>query len=453
MLPSGNTGLAIPSDMNEWNKYSEPNGFLSISYNAKSYANEITIQGVNGWEILGLSVSVKRNTSYTVSFNYPMPTYSLTNTSVTGLVVGVSSYQPSGDILGDLGYAMFPAEKSYGTLSFNFDSGNRTNVYIFFNFGYVKDGNTYTFKLSNAFTTWEDKAASSYESGNGSESNPYIIKSAEQLAYLALECKSSTLSGKYYALGASINLSGLLWNPIGNNKFNFGGVFDGRNYTISGMTVFDGISPSVGLFSVLEDGVVKNLILSNSIIYLAGDGGSIAGRLVSRNSLVENCIIEDVNFSSLLQEKDTYFGSIAGIIGDNTGRVQNCIVRNINIVTQRCHSCSGIVSANNNGIVKNCVIMNSTINGGVENRNEVVDRSWNGAIVTSCYATNVLMIYSGSIQTKNTMRGNYASWGDFVSLYGVNGGYPIPKSLVLLGNVVSQTSEEIFNILIELGIE
>ena len=64
-------------------------------------------------------------------------------------------------------------------------------------------------------------------SGEGTEANPYIITTPEQLDNIR---KDLTV---YYKLGANIDLSGYEnWEPIGDNEDAFIGELDGDIYTI-----------------------------------------------------------------------------------------------------------------------------------------------------------------------------------------------------------------------------
>ena len=65
------------------------------------------------------------------------------------------------------------------------------------------------------------------------EDNPYIIKTAEQLAGIeSLNSSTNDYSGKYFKLVADIDLGGRLWKPIGT-KSTFCGNFDGDGHTMS----------------------------------------------------------------------------------------------------------------------------------------------------------------------------------------------------------------------------
>mgnify|MGYP007108737518 FL=1 len=58
--------------------------------------------------------------------------------------------------------------------------------------------------------------ADSYEAGDGSKENPYLISNDMQLAKLAHDVNNGkTFSGKYFKLTKDIDLSKALWTPIG----------------------------------------------------------------------------------------------------------------------------------------------------------------------------------------------------------------------------------------------
>lgn len=120
--------------------------------------------------------------------------------------------------------------------------------------------------------------------GQGTEANPYVIRTAEQWSKVMGKNQRNQYNGnqpfgvsKYIKLGADIDLSGQSWE---SRTLTAG--LDGNGYELRGI--------SQPLFSVLE-GTVKNLILSN--VTITGDGehvGAVA-RTVGNNSQIENCYI------------------------------------------------------------------------------------------------------------------------------------------------------------------
>ena len=133
--------------------------------------------------------------------------------------------------------------------------------------------------------------ASSEFSGSGTEADPYVISSTAQLqAFAAAVDEGNTYVGRYVALGADIDLSGIAnWNPIGAEAKSdtcldklFGGTFDGRGHTVSGLKIQVAEAASeinVGLFSTLGNtAVVKNLKLTDADIDLTSTTDSVQCR-------------------------------------------------------------------------------------------------------------------------------------------------------------------------------
>ena len=158
-------------------------------------------------------------------------------------------------------------------------------------------------------------ANAQYFDGSGTQSDPYLIKTAADLAQLATLVNAGYLNYNtvHYRLENDLDLSaygsgfnyGKGWNPIGiweNDNDYFGGVFDGNNKKITGLYINDLNISSAGLFGVMnEDAVVKNLGIEN--INISGDGnvGGIAG-VVYVDSKIENCYSNGKIFASFWKD-------------------------------------------------------------------------------------------------------------------------------------------------------
>lgn len=127
------------------------------------------------------------------------------------------------------------------------------------------------------------------------------------------------MQGKYYALGADINLSKseldydqkynlpvIAWDRV------FAGTFDGRGYTISNAVV------AYGLFNYIG-GTVKNLSLIEAEANLANGRGGFVGALVLSTGTVENIYIDGT--------KVMVDGQNGGIVYGVEGTVRNCIAK------------------------------------------------------------------------------------------------------------------------------
>lgn len=179
----------------------------------------------------------------------------------------------------------------------------------------------------SAAAAWDGTAAESFEGGNGDSSDPYIIKTAEQLAFLAKQVNGGeTYHGKYFQLEADLDLSGSEWSPIGIGEREtdgstvtkpFAGTFDGKNHKISGLTLTAGLDDQ-GLFGC-SSGTIRNLgiVRGNISVGSAERIGAICGYSTGN---IENCWNSaDITGST---EGGKYVG---GICGYSTGTIYGCL--------------------------------------------------------------------------------------------------------------------------------
>lgn len=181
-----------------------------------------------------------------------------------------------------------------------------------------------------------------FTKGDGSESNPYIIETSDQIRRLCdiFYTEPENYFKANYLLANDIDLSGFPISSIGSNfEYPFNGVFDGGGHKISGYSIGKYVK-NAGLFAILGDeAVVKNL---NVYVDFSRGGvgynaGAIAGT-TSSGSLIENCEVVgrmeyDVNtFSSksvetsmnVYSDYPCYTSAVGGIVGVNAGTIKNC---------------------------------------------------------------------------------------------------------------------------------
>lgn len=88
--------------------------------------------------------------------------------------------------------------------------------------------------------TWIESAAD-FIVGEGSQSVPYQIATAEELANLAkMVNDGKTDENTYFELAANIDLGGKEWTPIGTKDNQFAGKLFGNGNTISNLTISGG---------------------------------------------------------------------------------------------------------------------------------------------------------------------------------------------------------------------
>jgi hypothetical protein len=131
--------------------------------------------------------------------------------------------------------------------------------------------------------------ANYFASGNGTEANPYIIKTKEQLEHFSfLVYSGASFGGQYLKLGADIVLNDTTdweswatippdyeWTAIGTSTNPFKGIFDGDGYVVSGVYI-NVPSQDHGFFGYVKEGAIKNLGIVASYIKSTYAGGMVA---------------------------------------------------------------------------------------------------------------------------------------------------------------------------------
>ncbi|MBE7059093.1 MAG: hypothetical protein E7387_08400 [Ruminococcaceae bacterium] len=110
-----------------------------------------------------------------------------------------------------------------------------------------------------------------FSKGNGTQTNPYIISTAEELVYFSKKVNSGEMdNGVCVALGANIDMTGVKFSPIGNSSYRFSSNFDGRGFTVSNITpelIYEDYGNNAnyhcGFFGFVKNAKIKNLRLEN----------------------------------------------------------------------------------------------------------------------------------------------------------------------------------------------
>jgi len=181
-------------------------------------------------------------------------------------------------------------------------------------------------------------AQAQYAGGSGTENDPYLIRTAEQMN--AIGAASDDWS-KHFQLRADIDLSeypGTAYNIIGTDiQQSFGGVFDGNDHTISNLNLRTTQQWYTGLFGCVS-GQIKNLgLIDPDIFAQGGKVGSLAGDLLQ--GALTNCCVEGARvlggnyvgglagstsgwiaycYSTGTVSGNNYVGGLAGYVSDST---------------------------------------------------------------------------------------------------------------------------------------
>ena len=117
---------------------------------------------------------------------------------------------------------------------------------------------------------WTGFAAKSFSYGSGTQEDPYLIGSPEELALLAkyVNMGREPYMSACYRQTADIDLAGHTWVPIGKDGANaFRGIYDGGGFSVDNMRINAVFFTCVGLIGV-NRGTVKDLTLCKARIAL-----------------------------------------------------------------------------------------------------------------------------------------------------------------------------------------
>ena len=203
-----------------------------------------------------------------------------------------------------------------------------------------------------------------FDGGSGTESDPYKIKTANQLACFAKSInEGETYEGKFIKQTKNIKLNdnlndqatagdlsnANLWTSAGYRYFDedtwettiktFAGTYDGDNKIIKGLYVTNNSVPGgyKGLFGHVTNATFKNMELSDVYMNTTGNSGALAGYAY------ENLTIDNVKtYGTVIADGWDGAGLVSNYSGNDVGIL---IVTNVtNNIDLTCGgSCSGII--------------------------------------------------------------------------------------------------------------
>lgn len=289
---------------------------------------------------------------------------------------------------------------------------------------------------------WDGKSASSSLEGKGTEQEPYLIKSGNDLQYINNQVAGkanitgtnadNTKNGEnilatsaYYRLETNIKMNDTAdfekwteegfdksslnkWVPIGminGGVLGFFGTFDGNGYEISGLYVEENDKYDCGFIANLygENASIQNLKITNSLINGKTGVGGIVGN--SDNAKITNCYfsgcvqgtsnsvggIVGSCYSSKMEEKISGCTNDGKVIGDfNVGGIvgqssNNAISNCTNNGAILCNSkTAGIIGEASNAIIKSCIN-----NGNIKGMENASSYAYFAGVVGSANNTSV----------------------------------------------------------------
>ena len=330
--------------------------------------------------------------------------------------------------------------------------------------------------LPTAALAEDATAMPAYRGGNGTEDDPWLISSVEDLQTLAstinngkaaefdADCTDTgngipgNYHGYYFRQTTDLDLKGIAnWDPIGySGGCYFAGHFDGDGHTISnakstGKNDDEGFA-TAGIFGWLAFGSVKNLTVKNADFFAEGNknmsyaGGVLA---VAYSCTVENCSVYNSKIESRRapNENSNYAGGITGIASNSSfekcASVENTI-RHGSFGGGFIGALDGGNSNFTNCYVSKCIVTgcsdtaaNSTHSGGFQSASMDGDAILKSCFVYDCVAqpdeTSKASDYFG-VFTANTQYGKVVATSCFY--------YDVNDATVNAEGAVSKTVDE-----------
>ena len=271
-----------------------------------------------------------------------------------------------------------------------------------------------TLQAQNTVSTW-DGSAVEWTQGSGTQASPYLIESAQNLAWIAEMVNGgiTTYANTWFRLTTDLDMNNVAWVPIGNSTTNlFCGKFDGDNHFIDNISI-TGNYTYTGLFGITGDGFIcENLGVKTTNTYVRLYAGGIVAYINGANSVIQNCYntgtIRGVNaggivglsnvgstiinvcfnegaiISQKLSSNNTYQYRSGGIAGGGSGTIQSCYnIGNITCTLEK----EGYVYAYTGGIVGSGFTISHCYNEG--DINLTLRSSWDAGSKAYSYAGGI----------------------------------------------------------------
>ncbi|GJM61030.1 BspA family leucine-rich repeat surface protein [Persicobacter diffluens] len=178
------------------------------------------------------------------------------------------------------------------------------------------DQNTFTEDETNLYPVFFTESFP--PSGEGTESNPYLISNLAELRWLSegleggLSDAERWQAGTYYELSQNIDaIESRIWNegkgfaPIGNEEVSFRAHFNGNGFSIQSLRIDDSNRDNIGFFGRTTGADIRNLSLKDYNIN-GGTGVGVVGNAYTT-------AIENIKVEGYLQGNDR-LGGVAGVL-------------------------------------------------------------------------------------------------------------------------------------------
>ena len=208
--------------------------------------------------------------------------------------------------------------------------------------------NSFGGQTDDLFVEVEQGRRDAYSGGEGTYSDPFILKTSSDLQALATT-SADWAEGVYLRMEADIDASGLAVG-IGSTSTPFRAIFEGNGHCVRNLTLSgSAIGNPTGFFGYIDGGEVRNLGIISADVSGTNCVGILAGEL--RKGIIERCFTSgSVKGSSIC---------VGGLVGENvTGQIRDCY-SGANVENPSDYATGGLVGKNR------CVIKNTYSAGAV----------------------------------------------------------------------------------------
>ena len=419
------------AETNQTLNYGETPDYGSTPEKPSTVAKNYTFLGWSESEngsVLSSLPTVTGNATYYAVFSESTRRYTVTIEYYKGLG-DTETAKPSTSFDADYG-SMYGKEQ---TKAEAYDEGGKHYLPDRFWQGGIVEGDV-TLKVHyTEADVWDGTAVSTAFVGEGTQTSPYLISSAADLAYLSQVSQGANYgSGKYFELTKSIDLNGKDWKPIcdgavGAYKY-FQGSFDGKGYTIAGLYVNRPTVDVGGLFGATNGSAVfKNLVLEGNVtaktrvgglvyyvntanvtvenivgyVNVSAPNGTYVGGIIGSTDGTSKTLLNLTNYGSVTATSGATIGGIIGNIKGST--ITNAV--NYGTVSGAGNDAGGIMGVSNMTVSSNCVNYGNVSSTGGERVGGIAGNSFGaGNSVTSCvnYGNITGVTVVGGIAGHNT---------------------------------------------------
>lgn len=296
-----------------------------------------------------------------------------------------------------------------------------------------------------------------FSGGDGSETNPYLISTANDFKAIKGKMESTAAAdgyvsetgtffgstGVHYQQTADIDFESndITANMIGTSTVPFKGTYDGDGNALQNVSI-NATADNAGVFGYVDGGTIKKLTVSGAIESSKNNVGAIVGQMA--NGTISGCTSSaTINASSSARVGGIVGNMVSGTIGSSDGTPTSAVegtafaangCANTGTVTGKQHV-GGIVGQMGNGLVSICRNA-ANVTADAYNAGGIVGYMQGGTI-RLCYSKNAVTIsgpyqiggLAGYVATTNPIviinsssKSNVTSTGYDATYFGAVGG-------------------------------